>query len=88
MLLGSCPVSYGEFLHWLGLWFIMATINSPEHIDLWSMGEVDCFVGAPMRLGTFMSRKQFEAILKALAITARQPPEAWSANMTEQFTPS
>ena len=27
-----------------------------------------------MRLGTFMSRKQFEAILKALAITARQPP--------------
>ena len=66
-----------------------------------SMGEVDCFVGAPMRLGTFMSRKLFAAILKALVITARQPPafsdhfwevreiiEAWNANMTEQFTPS
>ena len=65
------------------------------------MGEVECYVGALMRLGTFMSRKQFEAILKALAITARQPPafsdcfwevreiiEAWNANMTEQFTPS
>ena len=48
-----------------------------------------------------MSRKWFEVILKALAITARQPPafrdrfwevqeilEAWNANMTEQFTPS
>ena len=95
------PVSYGVFLHWLGLWFLMATINGPECTDFWSMGEVDCFVGAPTRLGTFMSRKQFEAILKALAITGRQPPafsdcfwevreitEAWNANMTEQFTPS
>ena len=95
------PVNYGEFLHWLGLWFLMATIIGPECMEFWSIGEVDCFVGAQMRLGTFMSRKRFEAILKALAITARQPPtfsdhfwevreiiEAWNANMTEQFTPS
>ena len=95
------PVSYGEFLRWLGLWFLMSTINSPDHTDFWSMGEVDCFIGAPLRLGSFMSRKWFEVILKALAITARQPPafrdhfwevqkilEAWNANMTEQFTPS
>ena len=46
------PVSYGEFLCWLGLWFLMATINGPECMGFWSMGEVDCFVGAPMRLGT------------------------------------
>ena len=95
------PVSSGEFLHWLGLWFLMATINGPDHTGFWSMGEVDCFIGAPLRLGSFMSRKQFEVILKALAITARQPPafrdrfwevqeiiETWNANMTEQFTPS
>ena len=93
--------TYGEFLHWIGLWFLMATINSPDHRDFWSLGEVDCFVGAPMRLQNFMSRKRFEVILKALAITARQPPafrdrfwvvrevlEAWNSNMTEQFTPS
>ena len=79
----------------------MSTINSPDCTDFWSVGEVDCFIGALLRLGSFMSRKWFEAILKALAITARQPPafrdrfwevremlEAWNANMTEQFTPS
>ena len=95
------PTSYGEFLHWLGLWFLMATINGPDWSDFWSMTEVDCFVGAPLRLGGFMSRKRFDMILKALAITSRSPPafrdrfwevheilEAWNANMTEQFTPS
>ena len=97
----DCPVSYGEFLLWLGLWFLMATINGPDRPDFRSMGEDDCFIHAPLRLGSFMSRKRFEAILKALAITARQPSafrdhfwevqeiiEAWNANMTEQFTPS
>ena len=62
--------------------------------------EVDCFVGAPMRLHNFMSRIRSEPILKALAITARQPPairdrlwevwevlDAWNSNVTEQFTP-
>ena len=69
-----CPISYGEFLHCLGLWFLMSTINGPDCNDFWSMGEVDCFIGAPLRLGSSMSRKPFEAILRALAITARQPP--------------
>ena len=59
------------------------------------------FCYAPLRLGGFMSRKRFDTILKALAITSRSPPafrdrfwevreilEAWNANMTEQFTPS
>ena len=89
---------YGEFLHSLGLWFLMGTIKGPE---FWSLGEVDGLVRAPMRLGTFMSCKQFEAILKALAITAGHPLafwdhfwevrdmlQAWNKNMVEQFTPS
>ena len=45
-----CPLTYGESLYWLGLWFLMATINGPDKVEFWSMGEVDYFVGAPMRL--------------------------------------
>ena len=95
------PVSYGEFLCWIGLWFLMATINGPEHQEFWSLGEIDMFAGAPMRLGIFMSQKRFDAILKAFLITSSDPPDfrdcfweihdilkAWNENMTEYFTPS
>ena len=95
------PTTYEEFLHWPGLWFLMGTINGPDHRNFWSLGEVDCFVGPPMRMHNFMLRKCFEAIMKALATTTRQPPafrdhfwevwkvlEAWNSNMMEQFTPS
>ena len=44
-----CPVSYGEFLHWLGLLFLMATINGPDCPNFWFMGEGDCFIGSPLR---------------------------------------
>ena len=94
-------VTYGEFLHWLGLWFLMATITGPDHSDFWSLGEVDCSVGAPMHLGHLMSRKQFEVILKALSYTSCQHPafrdrfwevhqmlDAWNTNMMERFPPS
>ena len=95
------PLAYGEFLYCLGPWFLMATINSPDKVEFWSMGEVDYFVGAPMRLGSYMSRKCFESILKVLSITSQERPaftdcfwefcetlKAWNNNMVEQFTPS
>ena len=50
------PISYGEFLHWLGLWFLMATINGPDRPDFWSMGEVDCFIGALLRFDTIPTK--------------------------------
>ena len=96
-----CPLAYGEFLHWLSLWFLMATINGPDKVEFWSMGEVDYFVGAPMRLGSYMSRKHFESILKVLSISSQERPafldhfwevceilKAWNSSMVEQFTPS
>ena len=45
------PVSYGEFLRWLGLWFFVSTINSPDYTNFWSVGEVDCFIGALNEIG-------------------------------------
>ena len=33
-------VSYGEFLCWLGLWFLMATINGPDHMFYWCPIEI------------------------------------------------
>ena len=94
-------LGYGEFLCWLDLWFLMATSNGPDKVEFWSMGEVDYFVGAPMKLGSYMSRKHFESILKALSITLQERPafmdhfwgvceilKAWNSNMVEQFTPS
>ena len=79
----------------------MATINGPDKVEFWSMGEVDYFVGASMRLGSYMSRMCFESILKALSITLQERPafmdhfwevreivKAWNSNMVEQFTPS
>ena len=95
------PLSYGEFLCWLGLWFLISTIHGPDCVEFWSLGEVDCFVGAPMRLGSYMSQKHFEAILKVLSISSQDRPaftdhfwevceilKAWNNNMVEQFTPS
>ena len=94
-------VTCGEFLHWLGLWFLMATITGPDRSDFWSLGAVDCFVGSPMCLRHLMHRKHFEAILKALSYTSHQCPvfqdrfwevcqmlDDWNNNMMEQFTPS
>ena len=79
----------------------MATINGPGCQEFWSLGEIDWSAGALMRLGTYMSRKRFDAILQALSITSHDPPasrdhfweiceilKAWNENMTEQFTPS
>ena len=30
---GKGKVTYGEFLHWLGLWFLMGTIVGPQRHD-------------------------------------------------------
>ena len=79
------PVTYVEFLCWLGLWFLMATITGPDCSDFWTLGEVDCIVGAPMRLGHLMSSMHFEAILKALSYTSWQRQAFW--NSLIQFPP-
>ena len=64
------PVQYGEFLRWLGLWFLMATLMGPRRRDFGSSAPVDEFEGSPFRLNRWMSRTRFEAILSAMRYKA------------------
>ena len=64
------PVQYGEFLRWLGFWFLMATLVGPRRRDFWSSAPVDEFEGSPFRLNRWMSRTRFEAILSAMRYKA------------------
>jgi hypothetical protein len=40
-------VEYGEFLQFLGLWLLKATIQGPQRTDFWSLEPVSKFQGAP-----------------------------------------
>ena len=70
----GAAVQYGEFLRWLGLWFLLATIQGPSRRDFWSSMPIDPFEGAPFRLNEWMSRNRFEEILCVLKFTDQTPP--------------
>ena len=48
-------LTYGEFLHWLGLWFLMATMIGPQCNESWVMYPISAFKGAPLCLSLWMS---------------------------------
>ena len=48
-------LTYGEFLHWLGLWFLMATMIGPQRNEFWATYPINAFKGAPLCLGLWMS---------------------------------
>jgi len=94
------PVEHWEFLVFLGLWLLMATIQGPQRRDFWSKKPVSPFEGAPFRLNQHMSRNRFEDTLCALKFTSRQPPAfvdrfwevrdmiaEWNFNMQQIFVP-
>ena len=93
-------LTYGEFLCWLGLWFLMATMIGPQHNEFWAMYPINAFKGAPLCLGLWMSWAHFNAILQALSFTGQDPPayldkfwevqemiDAWGKNMMNGFSP-
>jgi Transposase IS4 len=93
-------VNYGEFMRWLGLWFLMATIQGPTRAEFWKKEGISLFSGAPFRLGEMMTRNRFDDILKSIGFTNQNPPNyvdkffpirdlvtAWNDNMTINFTP-
>ena len=94
-------VTYGEFLLFLGLWLLMATIEGPTRKQFFTTKTIDAFDGAPYRLNVYMSGNRFENILKAMTYTDDEPPpyqdkfhpvrlmiNEWNKNMSLVFTPS
>ena len=93
-------LTYGEFLRWLGLWFLMATIQGPERSEFWKLAEVDVHDGAPFRLNSLMTKNRFDEILHSLTLTDIPPPDykdrfhqvrqiidEWNKNTNENFKP-
>jgi hypothetical protein len=50
-------VTLGEFLRWLGLWFLMATMKGFSRSEYWSNAEIDAFKGPPYRFNHWMTKK-------------------------------
>lgn len=98
---GEKNITYGEFLKFLGLRFLMATVQGPQYRDYWSEQPISMFRGAPFRFFDFMSRNRFDIILQSLAYTNENPPtiqdrfweirkliSAWNKNMSDTFSAS
>jgi len=94
-------ITYGEFLRFIGLWFLMATTHFDRRNDFWSTQPPDPFHGVLLRFNDWMSRARFEEIVSALQYTDEQPPayldkfwevcqmlDAFNNNMQAQFRPS
>ena len=95
------PVTYSEFLVWIGLWILMSTVDGSDRHGFWSNKDINIYEGAPFRLTSFMSCKHFEEILNCISYTSNNPAEmlnrfwevreligAWNKNMGEMFIPS
>ena len=70
----SDPLSWEEFLRFMGILFLLATTQGVPRRMFWAIDTPDIFIGAPFRLHAYMSRRRFEAILKHLKFTNTQPP--------------
>ena len=93
-------VTYGEYLRWLRLWFLMLTVIGPSRDAFFSHCPCDEFSEAPLRLTQYMTKRRFERILKAVRYSKSKPPkykdrfwevremiESWNANMERVFAP-
>ena len=69
------PVSYGEFLCWIGLWILMSTVDGSNQWSFWLSKDINMFEGAPFRPTHYMSRNCFEEILLAISYTNKHPPQ-------------
>jgi len=64
----SGEVSYGEFLRFLGVFFMMSTIVGPARRDFFKQDSAQRCDGAPFRVNDIMSRNRFGEMLGYQAV--------------------
>ena len=90
-----------EFLTWIGMWLMMATIKCFQCHYFWSNRTISPFDTAPYRFNDIIPCTRFKEIIKAFAITDKKPPEykgpfgevrqmvdVWNYNTEIFFSPS
>ena len=73
-VLDQQPVTYGELLHWIGLWVLIWTVDGSDHHLSWLSKSVNICEGDPFRLGKYVSHTCFEEILSSIHYTDDSPP--------------
>ena len=69
------PIEYWEFLCWIGIWFLLATVTGYSRKQFWDFSERDRrFVGAPFTVQDLMSESRFNFIMTELFYTAEPYP--------------
>ena len=69
---GEKKITYGEFLKFLDLQFLMATVQGPQYRDYWSEQPISIFRGAPFQFFDFMAMNRFNTIIQSLTIHKRK----------------
>ena len=49
------PLTYGELLHWIGLWGMMSTVAGSDHRSFWLTCDLDIFDGCFFTLSNYMT---------------------------------
>ena len=49
------PITYGELLHWIGLWVMMSTVAGSDRRSFWSTCDLDIFYGCFFTLSNYMT---------------------------------
>ena len=68
-------IEYWEFLRWIGIWFLLATVEGHARTDFWDESIDDRrFGGAPFTVNDIMSETRFQFITKSLYYTRDARP--------------
>lgn len=91
--------TYGEFLRWLGVWFLMSTVIGPLQ-DAFLHHHCTEFSEAPFCVVQYMTKQRFKSILRSIKYSKTKPRsykdrfwevrdliEAWNGNMEVVFAP-